>query len=159
MTRTATSFAVVIAAALAVGLVAGCGAKPDHANTDQASQDANQGAAAKLESTLGESAVSAGQTGSASPVGSVREVFEKHDAADAETTKAMLSSLATGIKLFRIDHKRLPASLQESDAKWTADPWGNEFVYRPGGDGRSFTLYSLGPDGKNGTADDVRLGE
>lgn len=36
------------------------------------------------------------------------------------------------------------------------DPWGREFRYRrPGVTGNEFDVYSLGPDGKEGTADDV----
>lgn len=33
------------------------------------------------------------------------------------------------------------------------DPWDNEYVYES--DGSSFTLFSLGPDGEEGTEDDV----
>lgn len=36
------------------------------------------------------------------------------------------------------------------------DPWGREFGYRrPGVTGNEFDVYSLGPDGEEGTADDV----
>jgi len=38
----------------------------------------------------------------------------------------------------------------------TIDPWGNAYQYaRPGKNGRPFDVWSLGPDGKDGTEDDV----
>ena len=33
------------------------------------------------------------------------------------------------------------------------DPWGRKLVYRP--EAKGFRLFSLGPDGKEGTPDDV----
>ncbi len=37
------------------------------------------------------------------------------------------------------------------------DPWGHAYVYRsPGADGADYDLLSRGPDGVEGTADDVR---
>ena len=36
------------------------------------------------------------------------------------------------------------------------DPWGNDYVYEcPGRHNSSFDLYSVGPDGKAGTDDDI----
>ena len=36
------------------------------------------------------------------------------------------------------------------------DPWGKAYVYRnPGGGGREFDILSVGPDGEEGTADDI----
>ena len=35
------------------------------------------------------------------------------------------------------------------------DPWGNDYVYRKTGN-REFELFSMGPDGSEGTEDDVR---
>jgi type II secretion system protein G len=38
----------------------------------------------------------------------------------------------------------------------TTDPWGNPYRYAsPGKNGRAFDIWSVGPDGKDGTADDV----
>ena len=37
------------------------------------------------------------------------------------------------------------------------DPWGHAYVYRsPGAGGADYDLFSCGPDGVAGTADDVR---
>ena len=35
------------------------------------------------------------------------------------------------------------------------DPWGNEFVYREGKGDEPFEIFSLGPDGNQGTRDDI----
>jgi len=43
-----------------------------------------------------------------------------------------------------------------SQERTTTDPWGSPFRYAsPGRDGRSFDIWSVGPDGVDGTADDV----
>jgi general secretion pathway protein G len=37
------------------------------------------------------------------------------------------------------------------------DPWGHPYVYRPpSGDSTEFVLLSAGPDGQEGTADDIK---
>lgn len=57
--------------------------------------------------------------------------------------------------------KKLPDSLQdlaEGPAPLTEkvpqDPWGNDYIYKKEGN-RKFTIYSAGPDGSEGTEDDV----
>jgi len=36
------------------------------------------------------------------------------------------------------------------------DPWGKAYIYRsPGGGGREFDILSVGPDGEEGTEDDI----
>lgn len=43
--------------------------------------------------------------------------------------------------------------------KDTKDPWGNEYVVKCGGDlpqGTNFGVMSFGPDGKDGTGDDLK---
>ncbi len=37
------------------------------------------------------------------------------------------------------------------------DPWDNEFVYES--DGKNIKMYSFGPDGEEGTEDDIHLGK
>ena len=37
------------------------------------------------------------------------------------------------------------------------DPWNNPYQYRsPGNDGRAFDIWSYGPDGQEGTEDDIQ---
>jgi hypothetical protein len=55
------------------------------------------------------------------------------------------------IEAYHLKNATYPRTLAEvSDAK---DPWGREYVYRPSGD--TFSLSSAGPDGREGTRDDI----
>lgn len=102
----------------------------------------------------------------------VVSVFSMQDSADERTAKLQLSGFETAIKLYRIDMKSLPSQLQDlvvqpgnvpPGAKWKpyydkdipVDPWGQPYVYQPGGDNRSFELYSTGADRAQGTEDDI----
>ena len=73
-----------------------------------------------------------------------------------------IATLGTQLNLFELDKGRYPNSLSElltSDRKYIQggsipkDPWGNEYIYKPAGE--EFTLKSRGPDGIEGTDDDV----
>ena len=41
-----------------------------------------------------------------------------------------------------------------------SDPWGRPYVYHPGGAGNGppYRVLSMGPDGKEGTGDDILAG-
>jgi len=55
------------------------------------------------------------------------------------------------IEAYRVRNATYPGTLAEvAGAK---DPWGRDFVYRPSGD--NFSLSSMGPDGREGTRDDI----
>jgi general secretion pathway protein G len=94
----------------------------------------------------------------------------------ARTTRAVadISNIATALKFFELDCERFPTTEeglqalteQPSGANgWKGpylekavpkDPWGNAYVYRwPGQHNNDYDLYSHGPDGQEGTADDV----
>lgn len=72
-----------------------------------------------------------------------------------------LRILGTAIGMYEIDNGKSPASLKEVDGKVsgmrTSDPWGNTYVYKSPGvkNAAGYDLYSLGPDGQDGTTDDV----
>lgn len=86
-----------------------------------------------------------------------------------------ISGFSTGIKAFQIDCGRFPSTeeglraLIEQPANangWKGpymekgisnDPWGKPYIYRYPGQHPpcDFDLYSLGPDGQEGTEDDV----
>lgn len=56
----------------------------------------------------------------------------------------------------------LPKTLGELVPKYLEDdpidPWGNEYIYKvPGNNGRKYDIYSKGPDGQEGTDDDIYL--
>lgn len=85
-----------------------------------------------------------------------------------------LSVLSTALSTFEIDNGRYPTAQEGLEAlitqppgltTWHAryierlnpDPWGNPYVYRIPGQHNtdSYDLYSFGPDGQEGSADDI----
>lgn len=44
---------------------------------------------------------------------------------------------------------------ETNSLSWPKDPWGKPYVYSKTGEG-SYDLFSAGPDGRDGTADDIR---
>jgi hypothetical protein len=73
--------------------------------------------------------------------------------------RADLRIIAAGIGCYEIDNGKRPASLAElkAPAIRATDPWGHDYVYKNPGvkNAAGYDLYSLGPDGQDGTADDV----
>jgi general secretion pathway protein G len=87
--------------------------------------------------------------------------------------KADLSNLKTSLGAFEIDTGRFPTTDEGLTAlisppadiqgwsrpyvdKIPVDPWGHPYVYRsPGSNNKDFDLFSTGPDGREGSADDV----
>lgn len=83
--------------------------------------------------------------------------------------KTDISNISTSINAFEIDTGRFPTSLSElmtaptNVQGWKGpylerlakDPWANEYLYKyPGQRNTSgFDLYSMGPDGREGTDD------
>lgn len=94
--------------------------------------------------------------------------------AKEKIAKGDLATIAGALQRFEIDAERFPTSdegLNGLMAKpgnvtnWNGpylttpplDPWGNAYMYKaPGtGDNKDFDLWSMGPDAKDGTSDDV----
>ena len=83
----------------------------------------------------------------------------------------VMGGITTALNLYEVDNGFFPKSLQDlvqqpADARnWhgpylkkpPVDPWGNPYVYYyPGKHNQSsFDLLSVGPDGKEGTDDDI----
>lgn len=75
--------------------------------------------------------------------------------------KGDIASYGTAIDLFALDHNdKLPQSLQDLTSgkrqyvrELNKDPWGNEYVYKS--QGAKYEIFSAGPDGQAGSADDV----
>ena len=84
----------------------------------------------------------------------------------------IMGGLALAIDLFEADNGRNPDQLIDlvknpgSTTDWrgpylkkgvSKDPWGNDYVYHAPGTHNSegYDLYSIGPDRKEGTADDI----
>ncbi|MCM8787277.1 MAG: type II secretion system major pseudopilin GspG [Candidatus Omnitrophica bacterium] len=84
------------------------------------------------------------------------------------------SNIATALKLYELDIGSFPTTSEGLEALLTKpplitnwkgpylekkpiDPWGREYKYKSPGDHRAdYDLYSLGKDGQEGTADDIK---
>ena len=110
-------------------------------------------------------------------------LFQRRDQADIRITRASLISLEAAIDHFRLDYRRFPTEEEglavlwdeemldpESDESvWTAylkrkldkDAWGSEWGYREESEltEGTYDLWSNGPDGEEGTDDDIMLRE
>ena len=95
-----------------------------------------------------------------------------------KTTRTYIHNLESAIELYEVAIGRPPTTEQGLAAlvsrpsdllnpdKWAGpyikdnatgrDPWGSEYQYvSPGRDGRRFDIWSFGPDGMDGTEDDI----
>lgn len=93
------------------------------------------------------------------------------EAADKQAAKVQIEGFEKAVKLYQIQIKRLPPTLEAlqtppSDlpdpTKWSGpyldeeiplDPWGNPYQYSL--DGTTFRIWSMGPDMADGTDDDI----
>ncbi len=84
------------------------------------------------------------------------------------------SNIATALKLYELDNGAFPTTSEGLSALFTKppsapnwngpylekkpiDPWGREYRYRsPGQHRHDYDLYSLGKDGEEGSADDIK---
>jgi len=106
----------------------------------------------------------------------VTKVASKIDQARKTTTKANLKALASAVNQFRMDSTRFPTEdeglmaliEQPSDVEiWEPggyletteipkDGWGHEFIFELNPEsGKQFVIRSSGPDGEQGTEDDL----
>ncbi len=96
------------------------------------------------------------------------------DKAKIDSTRVQIRSLSQALDLYKLDNGFYPTTDQGLRAlyeepqsepvpkKWKQyieavprDAWENEFIYIQPGNYRDFDLYSLGPDGQDGTEDDI----
>ncbi len=107
----------------------------------------------------------------------VPQVMGRVDEARITKVKGDIQMLETALSMYRLDTARYPTTQQGLMALVTKpedpavrnwkpggylsrvakDPWGNEYRYvHPGTKGREYDLYSLGPDGQEGTSESDR---
>ena len=82
-----------------------------------------------------------------------------------------ITNLKAQLNTFEVDTGSFPTSLDQlrentsNITNWHGpyidklpqDPWGHDYIYRPpSGDSTDFTIISAGPDGQEGTADDIK---
>jgi general secretion pathway protein G len=86
--------------------------------------------------------------------------------AQEETARNQMKNIADAIQLYELQHRKIPASLQELTVKdersgqaymkeIPKDPWGNDYDYRPQ-DRRTFVIVSAGDNGVPDDDDDIR---
>ncbi len=100
----------------------------------------------------------------------IANVVGQSDRARVKVTKAMLTTVASQLDIFKLDHNRYPDALEDlmtppnyitKTENWPQggylkeqpmDGWGNKLVYRRGASSatRPFELISYGADGKEG---------
>ncbi|MCB9878434.1 MAG: S46 family peptidase [Planctomycetes bacterium] len=98
-------------------------------------------------------------------VGIFEGVRRASDEAKVTKAKTDIVVLADSVRLYYTQNGRLPASIEvlaEPDDKgrtWVTglsdDPWGNAYQLREGRTPREFEVVSYGPDGSEGTGDDL----
>jgi general secretion pathway protein G len=107
-------------------------------------------------------------------------VLGNRDSANINTTKIQMSNIENALTEFEVAFNRLPSEdeglealwsleavqveTEEDEAKWRRfltkpvpnDLWGNPWGYRPESEyGLRYDLWSNGPDGEEGTDDDI----
>jgi general secretion pathway protein G len=100
--------------------------------------------------------------------------FGQAKEAKVKATKASLSNIKSQLANFEIEFDRFPTTEEGLAAlvsnpgtlpnwnhpfmdKMPKDGFGQEFQYRFPGNGQLYDLYSIGPDGQDGTADDISV--
>jgi general secretion pathway protein G len=101
----------------------------------------------------------------------IPKIVGRSEQARATAAHADLSSIKTALDAFEVDNGFYPKGIQDliqapgNARNWHGpylekipqDPWGNNYIYSfPGKhNAGSYDLLSVGPDGKEGTDDDV----
>lgn len=110
----------------------------------------------------------------------VVNLLPARDQADIDLTKVQIDQIGEALDRFSLDMRRFPTEDEGLDVLWnqelledeqeqqnwrgpymdqlSADPWGNDWVYRFPGEIRGeeyYDLISYGPDGEEGTEDDI----
>lgn len=104
----------------------------------------------------------------------VPNVIGRPDQARVTVAKTDLKTIATALRVYRLDNGDYPTTAQglqalvekptspPQPASWAADgylpelptdPWGNAYVYRSPGQSAAYDLLSLGKDGAEGGED------
>lgn len=88
--------------------------------------------------------------------------FNRFKDAQVDTAKKDVVQIQQAVEMYMTQKKgRCPKSMQDLKAagiasKVSKDPWGADYELKcPGGDGRSVDIISAGPDGEQGSEDDI----
>lgn len=94
-------------------------------------------------------------------------VVKQFGKAKIKTTQLAMQQIAQAITEYQLDNNKIPPAgdgLNALEGEYMEslpnDGWGNPFHYEvPGQNNRPFDIVSDGPDGTQGTEDDIRLSE
>jgi predicted transcriptional regulator len=76
---------------------------------------------------------------------------QRSDYTDRIKTSADIDNIRFIIEAYKYENGSYPQSTEQVTKP--ADSWGRRYIYKPAAD--DFVLFSAGPDGKEGTADDI----
>lgn len=93
-------------------------------------------------------------------------IFKQQAGAKVDVTKIQIKKLNQALEMFSNTEKKYPAALKElAEKKYLTgevpqDPWGQDYVYEPAysDDGDrvvGYNLFSMGPDRRKDTPDDI----
>lgn len=107
-------------------------------------------------------------------------VLSRRDQANVNLTKTDMNTLKAGLRWFRFEYNRYPTDEEGLAVLWSAetldpeldestwkaqleeplnkDRWGREWMYQQqsDNDAAKYALWSVGPDGEDGTDDDIK---
>lgn len=99
--------------------------------------------------------------------GATLYITDHMDSAKETAAKTGLKSLDDGVTSYKMRHSKLPKTMKDLIEKKgkrnpiikggegaIIDPWGNEYQLKV--DGKEYYILSFGPDGLEGTEDDIR---
>lgn len=99
--------------------------------------------------------------------GATLYITDYMDSAKETAAKTGLKSLDDGVTSYKMRHSKLPKTMKDLIEKKgkrnpiikggegaIIDPWGNEYQLKV--DGKEYYILSFGPDGLEGTEDDIR---
>lgn len=94
-----------------------------------------------------------------------RNVIGASDEARETKAKTDIATIAGGVKSYRSKNGKLPDTLEALATKdergrseleeLPKDPWGNDYILREGDRPADWEVISWGPDGSEGTEDDI----
>lgn len=94
-----------------------------------------------------------------------RNVIGASDEARATKAQTDVRTIAGAVREYRATNGKLPESLEVLSTKdergrsqleeLPKDPWGNDYILRPGDRPTEFEVISMGPDGSENTEDDI----
>ena len=100
------------------------------------------------------------------------KLLKERDKAYLVQARTLMLNIKRSMEMYRMEFAKYPSDLKELavetgnqpaylSSDQLKDPWGNDFIYELASDGfeSAYTIKSFGPDGKQGTEDDIQMSE